>query len=90
MDEAPQEANSFGNIAAVLDNFFPRGRAAKCQKLAHTRQAAALTWTAASISWRNVAPADLPAKLMRIVCNQRGPLWSVLRLEMRFSFSIPP
>lgn len=37
MDEAAQEAEPFGNAAAVLENFFPRGSAVNHQKFPHVR-----------------------------------------------------
>lgn len=37
MDEAAQEAKPFANVAAILENFFPRGSAVNRQKFPHVR-----------------------------------------------------
>lgn len=37
MDEATQEAEPFSNVAAILQNFFPRGSAVNRQKFPYVR-----------------------------------------------------
>lgn len=38
MDEATQEAEPFSNVAAILQNFFPRGSAVNGQKFPYVRR----------------------------------------------------